>query len=269
MNLTRIWAIFIRQVFLFTSNPTRLAGIFIWLIIDIIQWGFITKFLSSLGQVTFSFITFILGAIILWGFLARIQQGVMMAFLEDIWSQNFINIFASPLRLREYLGGMVLTSITTSISGFFVMAAVAGLAFGYNIFRIGVLLLPFMALLFIFGMAMGIFMSAVIFRLGPSAEWLGWPIPMVLSLFAGVYYPIATLPAPLQVFAKLVPPSYVFEGMRGVITGTMSADRLLSGLASGTVLSAVYLVLAMVFFNAVYRRNLKTGGIARFNAEAL
>ena len=83
MSIYRTLAIFVRQVFLFKSNPTRLVSIFLWLIIDIIQWGFISRYLGSLGQATFSFITVILGAIILWEFMARIEQGIMMAFLED------------------------------------------------------------------------------------------------------------------------------------------------------------------------------------------
>ena len=45
------------------------------------------------------------------GIHGRIQQGIMMAFLEDIWTQNFINFFASPLKIREYLSGLVMTSI--------------------------------------------------------------------------------------------------------------------------------------------------------------
>ena len=118
MRLSRICAIFLRQLFLFKSNPTRLTSMFVWLIIDIIQWGFISKYLASLGQATFGFITVILGAVILWGFMTRIQQGIMMAFLEDVWTQNFINFFASPLRIREYLSGLVLTSITTAADVF-------------------------------------------------------------------------------------------------------------------------------------------------------
>ena len=95
MNLSRMNAIFVRQVFLYRSNPVRLVSIFLWLVIDIMQWGFISKYLGSFGEATFGFVTVILGAIILWEFMARVQQGIMMAFLEDIWTQNFINFFAS------------------------------------------------------------------------------------------------------------------------------------------------------------------------------
>ena len=98
MSLSRTLAIFVRQLFLLKSNPTRLVSIFLWLIIDIIQWGFISKYLGSLGEATFGFVTVALGAIILWEFMSRIENGIMMAFLEDVWSQNLINFFASPLK---------------------------------------------------------------------------------------------------------------------------------------------------------------------------
>jgi len=269
MSLSRVYAIFIRQLFLYKGNPTRLVSIFLWLIIDVVLWGFISKYLGSLGQDTFSFVTVIMGAIILWEFTSRIQQGIMMAFLEDIWTQNFINFFASPLKIREYLSGLVLTSICSGLAGFLVMIAIAGPVFGYNAFKTGLLLLPFMLILLVFGIAMGIFVSAVIFRLGPSAEWLGWPIPMVLSLFVGVFYPISTLPAGLRVVSAIIPPSYVFESIRGILTTGISPANLVSNLLVGTLLAAIYLLITCFFFVRMYRKNLVSGNIARFNAEAL
>ena len=269
MSLSRVFAVFVRQLFLFRSNPTRLVSIFLWLIIDVILWGFISRYLGSLGDATFGFTTVIMGAIILWEFMSRIQQGIMMAFLEDIWTQNFITFFASPLRIREYLSGLVLTSISSGLAGFLVMVAIAGLVFGYNAFITGLLLLPFMLILLVFGIAMGIFISAVIFRLGPSAEWLGWPIPMVLSLFVGVFYPISTLPAALRAFSAIIPPSYVFESMRSILTtGTFPAN-LASNLVIGALLAVIYLLITSRFFVRIYRKNLISGNIARFNAEAL
>ncbi len=269
MSFSRVFAIFVRQLFLFKSNPTRLVSIFLWLIVDIILWGFISRYLGSLGQDTFGFTTVIMGAIILWEFMSRIQQGIMMAFLEDIWAQNFINFFASPLRIREYLSGLVLTSICSGLAGFVVMIAIAAALFGYNAFLTGLLLLPFMLILLVFGIAMGIFVSAAIFRLGPSAEWLGWPIPMVLSLFVGVFYPISTLPAALRVFSGILPPSYVFESMRGILTTGISPGNLTSNLFVGALLAVIYLLITSLFFVRIYHKNLKSGTIARFNAEAL
>lgn len=269
MVFTRAYAIFLRQLYLFRGNPTRLFSIFIWLVVDIIQWGFISKYLGTFGQATFDFLNVILGAIILWEFVSRIQQGIMMSFLEDIWTQNFINYFASPLKVIEYLSGLVLTSITTGLSGFVMVVIIAGAAFGYDIFRIGIYLIPFMGILFVFGIAMGIFVSGVIFRLGPTAEWLGWPIPLVLSVFSGVFYPVSTLPPAFQFIAKLIPASYVFESMRSLLTNHEFSGDLGANLLIGGGVALIYLALAYAFFIKIYRHNLENGAIAQFNAEAL
>lgn len=266
--MSRIYAIFLRQIFLIKSNPTRLVSIFLWSAIDIIQWGFISKYLGSLGQATFDYITVILGAIILWEFISRIQQGIMTGFLEDIWSQNFINFFASPLKIRDYLSGLVLSGVASSFLSFLVLVITAGFIFGYNIFKIGLLLLPFIFILFLFGTAMGIFVSAIIFRLGPSAEWLAWPIPLILSLFSGVFYPISALPSSLQILAKFIPASYVFESIRAIISTPALTIGLGANLLLATVVAVIYLFLAYWMFIKIYRYNLRTGAISRFSAES-
>jgi ABC-2 type transport system permease protein len=268
MSLTRTYAVFLRQLYLFRSNPTRLSSVFLWLVVDIVQWGFISRYLSSLGHSTFDFLSMILGAIILWGFVTRVQQGMMTSFLEDVWSQNFVNFFASPLKIAEYLSGLVLTSLTTGLIGFVLVVMIAGVAFGFSVFKIGLLLIPFMLILFAFAIAMGVFVSGVIFRLGPTAEWLGWPIPLVLSIFSGVFYPISTLPLPLQIIAKAIPVSYVFESLRALLTNRATAGDLVQNLVIGALLVAVYLVAAYLFFVRIYRHNLETGAIARFSAES-
>jgi ABC-2 type transport system permease protein len=268
MSFSRIYAVFLRQWFLIKSNPTRLSGVFLWIIIDVIQWGFISKYLGTFGKTTFDFITVILGAIILWEFMSRIQQGIMTAFLEDIWTYNFINFFASPLKVKEYLGGLVLTSIVTGLCGFLAMVLLAGIAFGYNVFKIGIFILPFSLILLVFGIAMGIFVCAIIFKLGPSAEWLAWPIPLVLSVFAGVFYPISTLPVSFQFIAKMIPSPYVFESLRAILTTGSFTAQIGLNLLIGAILSIVYLLIMYRFFINIYRSNLENGSIARFGTES-
>jgi len=266
MKISRIYAVFLRQIYLLKGSPARLVPVFVWIVLDVAQWGFISKYLGGLGLGSFNFISVILGAIILWGFLSRVQHGVMMAFLEDIWAPNFLNYFASPLKIGEYLLGLSLTSIATAICGFLAMIVLAGAAFGYNIFKLGLILLPFILILFLFAIGMGIFISAVIFRFGPAAEWLGWPIPVILAIFSGVYYPIRTLPVAMQWLSKLVPSSYVFESLRAVLAGNGSGE-LAVNLTIGGALAFVYFFAAYKFFIRVYRHNLQNGMLARFGAE--
>ncbi len=264
MNTTRIYAIFIRQIFILRDNPIRLIPYFLWAILDIILWGFITKYLNAVGNPAISFIPTLLGAVLLWDFLVRVHIGVTMPFLEDVWSKNFLNIFASPLLVSEYMIGFVLTSIVTSFAGLVVMLILAGGLFGLSLLQLGLLLFPFILILFLFGVALGILGAGLILRFGPSAEWLVWPIPAVLGPFVGIFYPVSVLPPWMQLVSYVLPPTYVFEGMRSaILSGTFSSTALLAGVA----LAFIYIALAYAFFVFIYRRVVRDGLIARFDAE--
>ncbi|HXZ52751.1 MAG TPA: ABC transporter permease [Burkholderiales bacterium] len=261
-----ILAIVLRQFYLMRGSPARLFPLVMWVAVDILLWGFITKFLATVAEPGFNFVSTLLGAVLLWDFFGRVMLGVTTAFFEDVWSRNFLNVFATPLRISEYVAGLVLTSILSSSLALAVMIALASAVFGLSIFAYGALLAPFLLVLFLSGIALGIFGAAVVLRLGPAAEWLIWPVPALLSPFVGVFYPLATLPAWMQIIAHALAPSYVFEGMRAIIAGeAFPATHLLWS----TGLAAIYILLAAFFFARVYRHAVRTGLLARYSAETV
>lgn len=266
MSFTRAAAIGLRQVYLYRGSPVRVLPLFAWVAIDIVLWGFITKYLNSVSAAGFNFVPSLLGAVLLWDFFTRVMQGVTTAFFEDVWSRNFLNIFSTPLLISEYLSGLVGSSVVTSLFGLMVMLVLATVVFGLSFFVYGAMLIPFLLILFSCGIAMGIVACAAVLRLGPAAEWLIWPIPAMLSPFACVFYPLSTMPRWMQYLSHLLPPSYVFEGMRGIVRGRgMSGSNLLAG----TVLAGVYLIAACWYFTRIYRHAVRTGLIARYSAESL
>ena len=103
MNFGRVFALVLRQYYLACGSVSRILPLFIWVVIDIILWGFITRYLNSFSQSGFNFVAVFLGAILLWDFLTRVMHGVTIAFLEDVWSRNFLNDFATPMSIVEYL----------------------------------------------------------------------------------------------------------------------------------------------------------------------
>lgn len=266
MRIKPTVAIVLRQFYLMRGSVTRILPLFVWVALDMILWGFITKFLSSVSAARLNFVATLLGAVLLWDFFIRVMQGVTTTFFEDVWSRNFLNFFASPLSITEYLGGLVLSSIVTSTIGLAVMLALAALLFHLSYLIYGVMLLPFLLTLFLFGIALGVVAIGIVLRLGPAAEWFIWPIPAVISPFAAVYYPLSTLPKWMQYVSRVLPPSYVFEGMRRIVAGHGAS---LSALAGGAGLDAAYLVLACWFFTRIYRRAVRTGLIARYSAESV
>lgn len=262
MRLSRIAAVSLRYFYLVRGSPVRLLPMIAWVAIDIVLWGFITRYLDRLTR--FDFVSTLLGAVLLWDFLGRVMQGITTAFFEDVWSRNFLNAFATPLTIADYLLGLVLTGVVTSLLGLVAMLALATGVFGLSFFGYGLAMAPFVFVLFVTGISLGILGTSIVLRFGPASEWLIWPIPSLLSPFVGVFYPLSTLPAWMRPISRILPPSYVFEGMRAIVAGKGAPwDQL----AIGSALSLVYLVAACFTFAAVHRFALRTGLIARYSAE--
>ena len=266
MSIGRTLAIVLRHAYLIRGSYSRVFPLFAWVAVDMVLWGFITRYLDSITAPGPSLVFSLLGAVLLWDFLVRVMQGVTMAFFEDVWSRNFLNIFSTPLSITEYLGGLVLSSIATSAVGLTVMLALATTVFGLSFAAYGLMIVPSLLILFASGIALGILSSAIVLRNGPSAEWFIWPLPAMISPFAGVFYPVATLPPWMQYVAKALPPPYVFEGMRAVAAGSGAP---LGGLVLASGLAAVYVLLACAFFAHTYRRAVRTGLLARYSAETV
>ncbi len=266
MNPRRLFAVVLRQFYLIRGSVSRLVPLFAWVTVDMALWGFLTRYLNSVSSAGFSFVSTMLGAVLLWDFFMRVMQGVTMAFFEDVWSRNFLNFFASPLTIWEYLGGLVVSSMATSTIGVVSMVLLATLAFGLSFAVYGALLLPFVLILFVFGIALGIMATALVLRLGPASEWFVWPIPALVAPFAGVFYPISTLPAWMRAVSRLLPPAYVFECMRAIVLHG-AVPRL--GVAAGAGLCLAYLAAAGWIFARTYRFAVRTGLIARYSAESV
>ena len=266
IHFNRVLAILLRQFYLFRGSPARVLPLFVWAAIDIILWGFITRYLNSITSSKFNFVPALLGAVLFWDFFTRVMHGVTTAFLEDVWARNFLNIFATPLTITEYLVGLVLSSIATSLVGLVVMLVLATTVFGLSFFGYGLMLAPFLLVLFLFGIALGIFAAAMVLRLGPAAEWSVWPVPALLSPFVAVFYPLSTLPKWMQYISHLLPPSYVFESMRQILAGNPTSPTTLLWAA---LLAGLYILLACWFFARIHRHALRTGLIARYSAETL
>lgn len=265
MRVTHIAAILLRQYYLMRGSAARLLPIFAWVAVDILLWGFITRYLNSVAEASFNFVPVLLGAVLMWDFFTRVMLGVTTSFLEDVWSRSFLNLFATPLTIFEYVAGLVLTSIATSLIGLVVMLVLATTIFGLSYFSFGLVLIPFLLVLFMFGIALGIAGAAMVLRLGPASEWFIWPIPAMISPFVGVFYPLSTLPQWMQTIAYLLPPSYVFEGMRAILLGKTFSPALL---AWSIGLAALYIVCAGWFFTRVYRHVVHTGLLTRYSAES-
>ncbi len=103
MKVRRIWAIVLRQFYLHRRSPSRILDLFYWPTVDLLLWGFVTIYLETSTVRLPEFVSFFLGALILWNILLRAQQGISVSFLEDVWARNLVNLLVSPLSIVEYI----------------------------------------------------------------------------------------------------------------------------------------------------------------------
>jgi ABC-2 type transport system permease protein len=255
----RIAGVVLRDLAAMRRSPVRVFEIFFWPTVNLVVWGFVTRYLQA-THVPFA-VAMLLGAAVLWELLHRASTEVGLGFLEDIWSRNLLNVFASPLSLGEYLTGLVVFSLAKVVLATVLTGLIAWLGYGFGVFSIGVGLIPFMALLLVMGWALAIVAISCVLRFGEGAQVLGWSLAFILQPFAGVFYPLSVLPGPFRAVAYVVPASHVFEGMRAVLAGQ---GVPWGDLGVAALLDVVYLAAAVWLFTVTLRNARMKGRLSRF-----
>lgn len=249
MNVGRVSALIARHLFLYRRSFPRLLEIFYWPLLDLVVWGFITIYLAQEGKGMHGAVTFFLGALIFWDILFRAQQGIAISFLEEIWSRNLMNLFASPLTAGEFLAATMVMSIFKVAAVSIIMAFAALLFYSYNVFIMGLTLIPFVLNLIAAGWLIGILTMSVIMRFGQQAEVLAWGLVFLFQPISCVFYPMSVLPAWLTPLAFANPAAHVFEGMRVVL---LDHTVPLAHLGWATGLNVLYLLLMIALYQYTF-----------------
>jgi ABC-2 type transport system permease protein len=175
-----------------------------------------------------------------------------------MWSRNLANLMMSPLKPVEFVVALMIMSLVRLVIGMVPVSLLAVAFFDFNLYALGLALTAFFANLMLTGWAVGLFVSGLVMRNGLGAENLAWTIMFLLLPLTCVYYPVATLPSWLQVVAWMLPPTYVFEGMRAVlIDHVFRVDLMIQALA----LNAVMFAAAVAAFLALLKSARRNGSL--------
>ena len=246
----RIWALFLRYLLLLRRDVSKAVDVFYWPAIDVVIWGFVTLFIARSGSAIPNFAAMFLGAVILWNVFFRCQQDISVSFLDDVWARGIITLFGSPLSVTEFLVAIVLLGVVKLIMTLSFMVLLALLFYSFNLFAMGIALLPFVANLIILGWSVGILAVALILRYGTRVAVLAWSLPFMLQPVSSVFWPETVLPPWLRHIAQFVPSNHVFEGMRAVLVdGHFAWDRF----AWSVLTNAAYLAAAGLYFIWVFK----------------
>lgn len=249
MNWGKVFALSLRHIYLIKGSFPRILDLIYWPTIQIFLWGFISKFFTLSSSYFENTVGIILSAAILYDFLFRSSISYNMMFLEEIWSRNFTNLFIAPIKLSEIITALTFTAIFRTLIGLVPAALIAIPLFGVSIFKIGAPLILLLITLYIFGVTLGLLVTAGLVRFGPSFENIAWASLFFLAPLGCIYYPIEILPEWLQVIAKLLPLVHIFEEMRNIlIHDIINYSQILKAI----FISFLYFLIGILIFYLSY-----------------
>jgi ABC-2 type transport system permease protein len=258
MSFNRMYGLFLRHFFLIKSSFPRILDLIYWPSIQIILWGFISKFFSTYSDYYNNTVGIILTCAILYDFLFRSSISFNMLFLEEIWSRNFTNLFIAPMKISEIIISLVFTALVRTLIGLVPAILLTSPLFGISILNLGIPLFFLFLSLYIFGITLGLFVSSGLLRFGPSFENIAWSSLFLLAPLGCIYYPIEILPEFFQILAKALPLVYIFDETRNIlINNVVNIENILQAF----YLNSIYLLFGILLFYFSFSEARKKGSL--------
>lgn len=255
MSLSRIKGVFFRYFFALKRGVHGLSDLFYWPLVDILLWGLTARWIQSQNQLP-TLPLMLMTGLIFWQVIWRGSIDFSVSLLQEFWTRNLSNLFSTPLKIHEWCLGIIGISLFKLMISISFGALVVYLLYALNVFTVGFYFLPFVALLVIFGWTVGFLSSALIIYYGHQVEALAFMIPFIFAPFSAVFYPVDVLPKFAQTIAWSLPTTYIFEGMRKILTNEVFPTAYF---AYSLVLNLVYLVVCLGLFVKMFKKSLNKG----------
>ena len=245
MKFHRMFALSLRHIYLIKGSLPRILDLIYWPTIQIILWGFISKFFTLHSDYYNHTVGIILSCAILYDFLFRSSISFNILFLEEIWSRNFTNLFVAPLKVSEIITALTVTALLRTSIGIVPAIFIASPFFGFSLLDLGPALILIFLSLYMFGITLGLLVTSGLLRYGPAFENIAWSSLFLLAPLGCVYYPLSILPEWLQILAKGFPLVYIFEEARSILVNNVVNY---SNVISALILNLLYFIAAISIF---------------------
>jgi len=256
MKFHRMYALFLRHINLIRGSLPRILDLIYWPTIQIVLWGFVSKFFTLHSDFYNNTVGIILSAAILYDFLFRSSISFNMLFLEEIWSRNFTNLLVAPLKVSEIITALTATALLRTLIGIIPAILLATPFFGVSIFNLGPSLILLFMSLYLFGITLGLLVTSGLLRYGPAFENIAWSSLFLLAPLGCVYYPLSILPEWLQILAKGLPLVYIFEEARSILVNNIVNYK---NIMTALTLNLFYFVGAIIVFYLAFHGARKKG----------
>lgn len=258
ISIQRVYAITLK-LFRSATHPAKIFEDIYWPLMDILLMGMTGVWMQSSQSNAKPYALAMLVGAVLWQLSTRAYFAISVNILEELWARNFVNLFATPLKLTEWIiAGIILSTVRA----FFVLC-IGGLLvwifYAKNIFALGFALVPLYGLMLMFGVTLGFLSSSMLFVYGQKMQAIIWALSWFFAPFCGVFYPMEVLPGWMQVIGYAMPATYALESMRSLVFNGYLSYKML---ATGLCLNIVYLMIALACFVYTFERS-RSNGLSR------
>ncbi len=250
MSFSRIKGVYLRYYYTFWKGPQQLSDIFYWPTVDILLWGLTSVWIQTQHNVA-SLPLFIMTALIFWQITWRGSNDIAVNILQEFWHRNLMNLFSTPLKISEWVAGVILLGLSKVFLAVCFGAVMIYLLYALNVFTIGLFFIPFAALLLMFGWAIGFIAAGILIYWGHQLEMIAWTLPFFFAPFSAVFYPVEVLPNWAQSVAWCLPSTYIFEGMRQILQGNPFP---VSYIVTSFLLNLLFLGVSILFFVWMFQK---------------
>ncbi|MBU6446637.1 MAG: ABC transporter permease [Verrucomicrobia bacterium] len=236
----------------------QLADLFYWPLVDILIWGLASFWMQSQSHIT-ALPLILMTALIFWQIAWRGSIDISVSLLQEFWHRNLVNLFSTPLKLSEWIAGLLLVSLCKLLITIAFGCIVVYVLFALNVFTVGWAFIPFAISLLVFGWSVSFLSSSLIIYWGSRVEVFAWMISFAFAPFSAVFYPLDVLPGWAQAIALCLPTTYIFEGMRSILaTGTFPAHYFWISVG----LNIVLLIASVSIFKMMFEKS-RAKGLSR------
>lgn len=254
-SFSRIKGVFFRYYYNLIKGPNQLSDLFYWPLVDILLWGLTSLWIQNQSHVA-NLPLFLMTGLIFWQVAWRGSIDISVPILQELWHRNLVNLFSTPLKISEWILGILLLCICKLLITIAFGSLMVYVLYSLNVFAVGWAFLPFAALLLVFGWTLGFLAASIIIYWGHQVEMFAWMIAFIFAPFSAVFYPVNVLPLWAQKISWCLPTTYVFEGMRHILNqNAFPYSYLLYSL----ILNGLYLTASIFFFKWMFEKSRKKG----------
>lgn len=264
-TMQQAWAIAVRHFRQYLGDSNLLLQTLFWPLLDACIWGFLGLWIGQMQHSNSDMQLAVMIGIFLAGASTSAAVLIGISLFEELTANNLINIFASPLRLRSWLIGILLFSgmIATSVHVLYITPLIMVMHGGsYMVaFRIFYYLLLFVPPMVLSGIFLGMAAISALISFGKRANELTYVIVWSLLPFTTAYYPLEVLPAWAQTVSKCLPFVHILQAMREYV---LDGVNPIMGILKGLLIALLFGAISMYIFRLAFQRS-RVQGLARLS----